>query len=227
MKSRFTKRYTRSVALLGVGIMAAIGAARADGWWNDNDDKQAQWAELEHLHAAFHAAVSVHNPAGDSPEVVTQRIRDAVALWTRDGEITILGTSATAGNYIGYGDPDDPANCPDRSGDTSEYGQQGTLCTFFKYVSGGMQQANKFVSLSPAYKTKFDPVRDRDGHWKSSVYFECHYFDVSLAPKGSPTAGQPLWTAKSHVNLEGEAKKIEGRWLFTHVTSSAVGVPIP
>jgi hypothetical protein len=223
MKSTCRKMYSAFVALLAVGIIAPAGVAHA-GDRRDNDDQLAQWAELEKLHAAFHAAVSVHDPVnGDSPEVITQRIRDAVALWTEDGEITIVSTSATAGNYIGRGDPDDPATCPEPSGDTSPTGQQGTLCTFFKYVSGGLQPANKFVSLSPAYKTKFDPVRDHDGQWKSSAYFECHYFDVSL----NPATGQPFWTAKSHVNLNGEAKKIDGRWLFTHVSSSAVGVPVP
>ena len=223
MKSTFRKRCTRFVALLAVGIIAAAGAAHA-GDSRDNDATLAQWAELEKLHAAFHAAVSVHDPVnGDSPAVITRRIRDAVALWTEDGEITIVSTSPAAGNYIGYGDPDDPATCPEPSGDTSPTGQQGTLCTFFKYVSGGMQPANKFVSLSPAYKTKFRPVMDRDGNWKSSVYFECHYFDVSL----DPATGQPYWTAKSHVSLDGEAKKIDGQWLLTNVSSTAVPVPVP
>jgi hypothetical protein len=223
MKSTFKKGCARFVALLAVGIIAAIGAAHASGW-RDNDDRLAQVAELEQqIHAAFHAAVSVHDPVnGDSPAVITERIRDAVALWTENGEITIVSTSAAAGNYIGNGDPDDPATCPEPSGDTSSTGQQGTLCTFFKYVSGGLQPANKFVSLSPAYKTKYVPVKD-DGQWKSSVYFECHYFDVSL----NPATGQPFWTAKSHVSLDGEAKKIDGRWLLTHVSSSAVPVPVP
>ena len=223
MKSTLKNRCTRFVAVMAVGTIAAIGVARS-GDWRDGDDRLAQQAKLEKVHAAFHAAVSVHDPVnGDSSEVITQRVRDAVALWTRDGEITIGGTSTTAGNYIGSGDPDDPATCPEPSGDTSATGQQGTLCTFFKYVSGGMQQKNKFVSLSPAFKTKYVPVRDRDGQWKSSVYFECHYFDVSL----DPATSQPLWAAKSHVYLEGEARKIDGRWFLTRTSSSAVGVPIP
>jgi hypothetical protein len=113
MKSTFKKRYTRFVALLPVGIIAAIGAARAGGWWDD-DDRLAQSAELEKRHAAFHAAVSVHDPVNDgSASVITQRIRDPVALWTRDGEITIVSTATTAGNYIGSGDPDDPVTCPE------------------------------------------------------------------------------------------------------------------
>ena len=48
-------------------------------------------------------------------------------------------------------------------------------------------------------------------------------FDVSL----NSATGLPFWTAKSHVDLTGEAKKIHGRWYFTHVSSAAVGVPIP
>ena len=66
----------------------------------------------------------------------------------------------------------------------------------------GYRQANRFVSLSPEYKTKFVPVYE-DGQWKSSVYFECHYFDVSL----NSATGLPNWTAKSHVDLDGDSEK--------------------
>jgi hypothetical protein len=224
MKSTFKKGYPRFVALLTAGIIVAIGAAHASGG-RKNDGQLAQLAELEQqIHVTFHAAVSVHDPVnGDSAEVITQRIREALSIWTKDAELTIVSTAPTAGNYVGNGDPDDPTSCPTPSGDTSATGQQGTLCTFFKYVSGGLQQANKFVSLSPAYKTKFVPVRDADGQWKSSVYFECHYFDVSL----DPTTGLPSWTAKSHVALEGEAKKFDGQWLLTKASSAAVPVPVP
>jgi hypothetical protein len=221
---RIVGKYTCFAALLTLGITGAIGVAHAGGWRGD-DDQLVQVAELEQqIHATFHAAVSVHDPInGDSPEVITQRIRDVLSIWTKDAELTVVNTTAAAGNYIGNGDPDDPTSCPLPSGDTSATGQQGTLCTFFKYVSGGLQPTNKFVSLSPAYKTKYVPARDDDGHWKSSVYFECHYFDVSL----DPTTGLPLWAAKSHVDLDGEARKINGRWLLTKVTSSAVPVPVP
>jgi hypothetical protein len=58
---------------------------------------------------------------------------------------------------------------------------------------------------------------------ESSVYFECHYFDVSL----NPATGLPLGTAKSHVNLNGEGRKIDGRWLLTHASASTVPVPVP
>ena len=223
MRSTFKKRYPRFVALVAVGIIAAIGVAHADGWWDDYE-QLAQMTELEQLHATFHASISVHDPVnGDSPAVITQRTREVLSIFAQDAELTVVSTAATAGDYVGNGDPDDPATCPPPTGDTSATGQQGTLCTFFKYVAGGLQPANKFVSLSPAYKTKYVPVKDRDSQWKSSVYFECHYFDVSL----NPATGQPFWTAKSHVYLNGEANKINGKWLLTRVSSAAVGIPIP
>ena len=222
MKSTFRK-YSRLMALLAVGAIAAAGVAHAQGWRGE-DEKLAQMTELEQLHATFHAAVSVRdNVNGDSAAVITQRIRDILSIWAKDAQLTVVSTADTAGNYVGNGDPDDPTSCPPPTFDTSATGQQGTVCTFFKYVSGGMQVGNKFVSLSPAYKTKYVPVRGEDGQWTSSVYFECHYFDVSL----DPTTSQPLWAARSHVDLDGEAKKIDGRWLLTRVTSSAVPVPLP
>src|ERR1700691_1996389 len=224
MKSTFKKMTTLLSMILAGAFLTAMAIAQLEaadrGGWRNDDDKLTQMAELEQqIHVTFHAAVSVHDPInGDSAEVITQRIREVLSIWAKDAELT-----AAAGNYIGNGDPDDPESCPAPTGDTSASGQQGTLCTFFKYVAGGLQPTNKFVSLSPAYKTKYVPARDDDGHWKSSVYFECHYFDVSL----DPTTGQPFWTAKSHVDLDGEAKKIDGRWLLTRVSSSDVPVPIP
>lgn len=223
---RIFAKYTRFAALLGAGIAAAIGAAYAGGRGYDENsvERLAQITELERLHATFHAAVSVHDPVnGDSPEVITQRIRQVLSIWAQDGVLTIVNTTDTAGNYIGQGDPDDPATCPPPSGDTSATGSQGTLCSFYKYASGGLQAANKFVSLSPAYKTKFVPVMGADGQWTSSVYFECHYFNVAL----NPATGLPFWTAVSHVDLDGEAKKIDGRWVLTHASGAAVGVPVP
>ena len=216
-------KYTRLAVLLAVGISAIAVAAQSGGSGGDAN-LLAQVALLHELHATFHGAASVHDPVnGDSQAVITQRIRDILSIWAEGGELTIVNSTATAGNYIGNGDPDDPATCPAPSGDTSPTGQQGTLCTFYKYVAGGLQAANKFVSLSPAYNTKFVPVKDDDSQWKSSVYFECHYFDVSL----NPATGLPLWTAKSHVNLDGEARKFDGRWLLTHASASAVPVPVP
>ena len=212
---------TGLAALLAIG---ATGASAQAGSSSEDTDQLAQITLLEDLHITFHSAVSVHDPVnGDTPAVITERIRQVLSIWAEDGELTVLGTSASAGNYIGKGDPDDPTTCPKPSGDTSAAGKQGTLCTLYKYVAGGLQAANKWVSLTPAFKTKYVPVMDASGQWRSSVYFECHYFDVSL----NPTSGLPNWTAKSHVNLSGEARKIEGHWRLTYATTTSVSVPIP
>jgi hypothetical protein len=212
---------TGLAAMLAFG---ATGAAAQSGSSSEVTDQLAQITLLEDLHITFHSAVSVHDPVnGDSPAVITQRIRQVLSVWAEDGELTVLGTSASAGNYIGKGDPDDPATCSLPSGDTSATGKQGTLCTLYKYRAGGLQAANKWVSLTPAFKTKYVPVMDANGQWRSSVYFECHYFDVSL----DPTTGLPNWTAKSHVDLSGEARKIDGRWLLTYATTTTVPVPVP
>jgi hypothetical protein len=227
MKSTFKKMTALLSVLLAGTLLTAPAVAQSvaadPNGWLDNDDQLAQVTELEQLHATFHAAISVQNPVtGDSPAVITQRIREILSIWAQDAQLTVVSTANTAGNYIGNGDPDNPRSCPLPTGDTSANGQQGTLCTFFKYVAPGLQAANKWVSLTPAYKTKYVPV-NKYGQWTSSVYFECHYFDVSL----DSTTGQPLWTAKSHVSLSGEAKKIDGKWLLTRVSSSAVGIPLP
>jgi hypothetical protein len=222
MRTTTLATFTRFAALLTAVAAACMGTAYAGDGEHDQE-VLAQMAELHNLHATFHAAVSVHDPVnGDSPDVITQRIKDALSIFAEDAVLTIGGTTATAGNYVGTGDPDDAATCPVPTGDTSAGGKQGTICSFMKYVSGGLQAANKFVSLSPEFKTKFAPVW-KAGQWESSVYFECHYFDVSL----NTTTGLPNWTAKSHVDLDGTAKKINGKWLLTQVSSGAVGVPIP
>lgn len=209
-------------ALIAGLIAVGSASARAEDA-TGGDGAAAQIAQLHELHAAFHRAVSVHDPVhGDSAAELAQRLQDVLNLWAEDAQFTVIGSSAAAGNYIGRGDPDDPLTCPLPSGDTSAGGKQGTICTLYKYVAPALKAANRWVSLSPSYSTKF-VVGEDDGHYTSSVYFECHYFDVSP----DPTTGAPLWAAKSHVNLTGEARKIRGSWLFWHMTTSAVGVPIP
>ena len=135
MKSTFAKMTTLLSVILAGALLTATAIAQLEaadrGGWRNDDDKLTQMAELEQqIHVTFHAAVSVHDPVnGDSPEVITQRIRDVLSIWTKDAELTVINTTATAGNYIGNGDPDDPESCPLPSGDTSATGRQGTLCS--------------------------------------------------------------------------------------------------
>ncbi len=111
MRTTTLATYTRFAALLTAVAAACMGTAYAGDW--EHDQELAQMAELHNLHATFHAAVSVHDPVnGDSPAEITQRIRDALSVWAEDGVLTVVNTTATAGNYVGNGDPDDPDDVP-------------------------------------------------------------------------------------------------------------------
>jgi hypothetical protein len=199
-------------------VLGVVAAMFAVAGWSPSSYAQhnAQQANLSQLLAAFHRAASVHDPInGDSAATIDQRIRDMLSLWTDDGSIDLEVGGAHDGNYLGNGDPDDPSTCPTPSGSSAD---QGTLCTFFKYVAGSFQPANKFVALTPSYKTTIN-VHGHD----AAVYFECHYFNVAL----DPMSGKPLWTAATHLGFEGSATKVDGRWLFSHANAPVVGVPVP
>ena len=87
-------------ALLTATAVAQLGASHEDGW-RHHDEQLAQMTELERLHAAFHAAVSVHDPInGDSPEVITQRIREVLAIWSKDAEHHLTIFDAACGLMI-------------------------------------------------------------------------------------------------------------------------------
>ena len=122
MKSTY-RNMTAMLSVLLAGALLTTPAVAQSG-----DDQLAQMTELEQLHATFHASISVHDPVnGDSPAVIDQRIREILTIWAKDAELTVVSTSAAAGNYIGVGDPDDPESCPEPTGDTSATGRQGTL----------------------------------------------------------------------------------------------------
>jgi hypothetical protein len=175
-------------------------------------------AELYGLQSSFHAAASVRDAVnGDSPDVIQERIREMLALWTEDGVLQLaVGNASRDGIYAGRGDPSDPATCPVPSGVPAH---QGTLCTFFKYVGGSFQAANKFVSLAPSYKTRFT-VHGATG----TINFECHYFDVSTT---NPTSSNNApWTPKSHVQATGHVARVGGRWLFSYLNAPLPAVPV-
>lgn len=111
---------------------------------------------------------------GDSLERVTGRVRDVLSLFTADAVLYLHVGGARDGFYLGNGDPDDASTCPAPSSDPNN---RGSLCTFYRYVSGPFQAANKFVGLTPSYKEFFDPHGNA-----ATVYFECHYFSVATDP---------------------------------------------
>jgi hypothetical protein len=187
--------------MLLVAVALPVSPARAAG--NDN----TQTAELYQLQAAFHRAGSVHHLTGDDQATINQRIQDMLALWTDDGELVLAAGNPHDGNYIGKGNLF--SNCSPPSGNPNN---QGTLCTFFKYVAGSFQQNHIFISLAPAYKTQFQVSGN-----VAMVYFECHYFNVAVTP----------WAVASHAAFMGSARKVGGQWLFSYANAPVPPVPIP
>jgi hypothetical protein len=194
-----------SAGMLLVALALPVSPARAAS----RDNANTQTAELYQLQAAFHRAASVHHLTGDDQATINQRIQDMLALWTDDAVLVLAVGNPHDGHYIGKGDLF--SNCSMPSGDPNN---QGTLCTFLKYVAGSFQQQNIFVSLAPSYKTQFEVSGNT-----AMVYFECHYFDVSGTP--------PAWTARSHVAFMGSARKVDGQWLFSEAYVPVPLVPIP
>jgi hypothetical protein len=195
-------------ALALVGLLAIPLSAAGD------EDTNTQVALLHELHAAFHAATSVHDPLnGDSPAAIDQRVRDVMSLWTDNGLWLFSVGSPFDGYYLGKGDPADPATCPDPSGNPAN---QGTMCSLVKYVLPPFQPGNKIVSLAPAYKSRFDPHGQM-----ATIYFECHLFNVDLS------TGNPPWTQVGHIAVNAVATKVNGQWRFSQIIATPAPVPIP
>jgi hypothetical protein len=215
----YTTVFAMTMAVTAASVLAAQdGPFHAEPWASDSgkSDKSTSLTELYRLQGAFHREASVHDPVnGDAEDVINQRVVAMLALWTEDGWVWLDVGGSRDGYYQGKGSLSDPSACPPPS---TSYGNRGTLCTFFKYVAGSFQAANKFVSLAPSYKTQFH-VRGLS----STVYFECHYFNVVM----DADTGRPLWAPASHVVFDGGARLIEGRWRLSYAHLPAAGVPIP
>ena len=208
---KLLKRTPAYVAVL-VAAIAWLGTATPAAAQDDN----TQISELYKLQAAYHRAASVRDPVtGDSPSIITQRVRDVLSLFTTDAVLFLNAGSPVDGYYRGNGDPEDPSTCPTPSTDPDN---RGTICTFYKYLSASFQARNKFVALTPSYKEFFDVHGDT-----ATVYFECHYFNVAV----DPATGKPLWTAASHAAFAGSARKVNGSWLFSYAVGSVPPVPVP
>ena len=205
MSSRNCRFAPMLVALvLGLAVIPGTAAAQASP---DN----TQTTELYKMQAAFHRYAAVHDPVnGDTPEVITQRIRDMLSLYTSNAVLYVQGFGAIDGYYIGNGDPDDPSSCPQPSGAAG--GFRGTLCTYFKWVAGSFQAPNKFIVLTPSYSTSFDITGNT-----ATGYWECHYYDVSTTS----------WTAKVKIRTQTSFQKVNGKWLFSSIEGTPAGIPIP
>ncbi len=208
MATKFDSMF-RAVALAGLLTMP-VGAAADDASAN------TQTARLHELHAAFHAAASVHDPLnGDSQAAIDERVRDMMSLWIDNGLWTFNVGSPYDGNYRGKGDPADSVTCPFPSADPAN---RGTMCSLVKYVLGPFQVANKVVTLAPSYKTRF-VVHGQT----AAMYFECHLFNVAI----DPLTGNPLWTPAGHVAVNAVATKVDDQWRFSQFMATPAPVPIP
>ena len=195
-----------TMAMTAAGPATLMAADRTD----------TQMRELYQLQAAFHRFGSVVDQInGDSAAAIDQRVRDMLSIWTKNGYLSFAVGGARDGDYMGTGDPADPATCPTPSANAAN---RGTLCTFFKYVAGAFQPANKLISLAPSYKTHFDVLGAT-----ATIYFECHFFNVAV---DSATATPP-WTAASHLTFDGTASRADSGWLFAHGRVGTAGVPLP
>jgi len=84
-------------------------------------------------------------------------------------------------------------------GETTLHGKD-EIRSFFLQSPGF---THNWVSLSPAFKTSFEV------HGKTAdIYFECHFVDWQANPQ----------VVLTHGTFEGTARKVEGRWLFSHIT---------
>src|SRR5215472_13540020 len=88
---RPSARETREDNMLRNRLISAAIAVAAFVWLGNAkpavaQEGNTQAAALYKLQAAFHRFGSVQDPVnGDSPEVITGRIRDMLSLWTSDG----------------------------------------------------------------------------------------------------------------------------------------------
>jgi len=205
------QHFRRIAAIIGFALLVTAGSSVPS-----YATPKAQLEELYELQGTFHRFSTIHDPVnGDSADVIEQRIRDMMGLWTSDGSILFDVGGVHDGTYSGVGDPENATTCPEPSADPSN---RGTLCTFFKYVAGAFQPANKFVALSPSYLTKFTI------HGKNAmVFFECHFFNVAI----DPNTEAPLWTQASHLTFDGTARRVKGKWLFSSAHVQIPSVPIP
>ena len=170
-----------------------------------------QTTDLYKAQAAFHRYASVHDPVnGDTADVITQRTRDMLSLWTSNAVLYVHGFGGIDGYYIGNGSPDDPSTCPAPSGTAGAV--RGTLCTYFKWVAGSFQVGNRFIVLTPSYSTSFDISGST-----ATGYWECHYYDVSTTP----------WTAKVKIRTNTSFQKVNGVWLFSSIDATPATIPIP
>jgi len=156
--------------------------------------------ELKQLHVAFHAAVS---HAGLDAPTKAKHLADVLALWADDGVLIAGGVQ-----YSGKGTPG-AATCAPGS---------LTLCDFFANHAGSFVLGRDWVSLTPIFTealTVHEDAREADIYWQC-IYLDAGNNDLKMSNVTFGLPGLPD---------TGRAKKVHGRWLFSHVESQSVAPP--
>lgn len=189
-------KLTVPITLAAMAAVLGAGAALA----NEHDSHYKDLYELKQLHVAFHQAVS---HAGVDAAAKAQHLADILALWTDDGVLVAGGVT-----YSGKGIPD-TASCAAGS---------LTLCDFFANHAGSFVLGRDWVSLTPIFTEAITLHGDGD---EADIYWQCIYLDANNndLKVSNVTIGLP------GLPDTGRAKKVHGRWLFSHVESESVPPP--
>ena len=180
--------------------LAAMATVMGSGVSLADDSYYKDLYELKELHTAFHEAVS---HAGLDAATKAQHLAAVLALWTHDGVLVAGGVM-----YSGKGTPGTASCAPGSL----------TLCDFFSNHAGSFVLGRDWVSLTPIFT---EAITLHDGGDRADIYWQCIYLDVdnndlkvSNVTIGLP--GQPD---------TGQAKKVHGHWLFSHVQSESIPPP--
>ena len=189
-------KLTVKITLAALATAMASGAVLAD----EHHSHYKDLVELKQLHIAFHQAVS---HAGVDAATKAQHLIEVLDLWADDGVLISGGVT-----YSGKGVPG-TASCAAGS---------LTLCDFFSNHAGSYVLGRDWVSLTPIF-TEAISVHD-DGE-KADIYWQCIYLDANNndLKVSNVTVGLP------GLPETGRARKVRGRWLFSHVESESIPAP--
>jgi len=155
--------------------------------------------ELKQLHVAFHQAIS---HAGVNAATKAEHLTAMLALWADDGVLIAGGATYSGKGTLGT------ASCALGS---------LTLCDFFANHAGSFVLTHDWVSLTPIFT---EAITVHDGN-TADIYWQCIYLDVNQndLKVSNVTIGLP------GLPETGQAKKVHGHWLFSHVESESIPPP--
>jgi hypothetical protein len=189
-------KLTGTITLAAIITVMGAGTALAD----EHQSHYKDLYELKQLHVAFHQAVS---HAGVDAATKGAHLIEVLDLWTDDGVLIAGGVT-----YSGKGTP----------GTASCVLGALTLCDFFANHAGSFVLGRDWVSLTPIFTEAITVHGDAD---KADIYWQCIYLDANNndLKVSNVTLGLP------GLPDTGRAKKVHGRWLFSHVESESIPAP--